>query len=65
MCVKNIFCRIVVLAGDVSPLDVISHMPVVCEDADIPYCYAPSKDVSNYKVPIFEFFRPVDFCIRD
>ncbi|PVD30083.1 hypothetical protein C0Q70_09344 [Pomacea canaliculata] len=35
---------IVVLAGDVSPLDVISHMPVVCEDADIPYCYAPSKD---------------------
>lgn len=41
------------LAGDVSPLDVISHMPVVCEDADIPYCYAPSKDVSNYKVPIF------------
>ncbi|KAL5022518.1 hypothetical protein ScPMuIL_001673 [Solemya velum] len=35
---------IVVLAGDVSPIDVISHMPVVCEEAQIPYCYTPSKD---------------------
>lgn len=34
---------IVVLAGDVSPLDIISHIPVVCEEADIPYCYTPSK----------------------
>ncbi|KAK3095611.1 hypothetical protein FSP39_016645 [Pinctada imbricata] len=34
---------IVVLAGDVSPLDIISHMPVVCEEKDIPYCYVPSK----------------------
>ncbi|KAK7488727.1 hypothetical protein BaRGS_00020024 [Batillaria attramentaria] len=35
---------IVVLAGDVSPLDVISHVPVLCEESDIPYCYTPSKD---------------------
>ncbi|GFO31279.1 H/ACA ribonucleoprotein complex subunit 2-like protein [Plakobranchus ocellatus] len=34
---------IVVLAGDVSPMDIISHIPVVCEEADIPYCYTPSK----------------------
>ncbi|KAK3595835.1 hypothetical protein CHS0354_014655 [Potamilus streckersoni] len=35
---------ILLLAGDVSPVDVISHMPVVCEENNIPYCYTPSKD---------------------
>jgi len=35
---------IVVLAGDTSPIDVITHMPVLCEDNHIPYCYVPSKD---------------------
>ncbi len=34
---------LVVLAGDVSPLDVISHIPVFCEDKGIPYCYVPSR----------------------
>jgi len=35
---------IVILAGDTSPMDVITHMPVFCEDNRIPYCYVPSKD---------------------
>eukprot|EP01147_Barroeca_monosierra_P006114 gene6114-9175_t len=34
---------ICILAGDVSPIDVITHLPVMCEDAKIPYCYIPSK----------------------
>ncbi|CAH8445667.1 unnamed protein product [Schistosoma bovis] len=34
---------IVVLAGDISPFDLISHVPLVCEEHDIPYCYVPSK----------------------
>ncbi|KAK6174282.1 hypothetical protein SNE40_017592 [Patella caerulea] len=33
----------VVIAGDVYPIDAVSHLPVLCEDADIPYCYIPSK----------------------
>eukprot|EP00112_Aurelia_sp_Birch-Aquarium-sp1_P015324 Seg3388.2 transcript_id=Seg3388.2/GoldUCD/mRNA.D3Y31 product="H/ACA ribonucleoprotein complex subunit 2" protein_id=Seg3388.2/GoldUCD/D3Y31 len=33
----------VVLAGDVSPIDVISHFPVLCEDHKVPYCYVPSR----------------------
>ncbi|PFX22412.1 H/ACA ribonucleoprotein complex subunit 2-like [Stylophora pistillata] len=33
----------VVIAGDVSPIDVISHIPVVCEDNKIPYAYVPSR----------------------
>ena len=33
----------VVLAGDVSPIDVISHIPVLCEKYNIPYIYTPSR----------------------
>ena len=29
--------------GDVSPIDVISHIPVFCENKKIPYCYIPSR----------------------
>ena len=39
-------CRIVIVAGDTSPIDVICHMPLVCEEKDIPYCYVPSKEVN-------------------
>ena len=34
---------IVVLAADISPMDVISHIPVLCEDHSIPYVYVPSR----------------------
>jgi H/ACA ribonucleoprotein complex subunit 2 len=32
-----------VIAGDISPIDVISHLSGLCEDKDIPYIYVPSK----------------------
>lgn len=34
---------IVVLAADISPMDVISHIPVLCEDHNIPYVFLPSR----------------------
>ena len=34
---------VVILAGDVSPIDVISHIPVFCEEKGVPYCYVPSR----------------------
>lgn len=34
---------IVVLAADISPMDVISHIPVLCEDHSIPYIYVTSR----------------------
>lgn len=34
------FC---VIAGDISPIDVITHLPIMCEDRQIPYFYVPSK----------------------
>lgn len=34
---------ICVIAADISPIDVISHLPVYCEENDIPYIFVPSK----------------------
>merc|ERR1712176_1621743 len=33
-----------VIAGDVSPIDVLSHVPVLCEDNEINYVFVPSKE---------------------
>lgn len=33
-----------ILAGDITPIDIISHLPVMCEDAQIPYVFVPSKE---------------------
>jgi H/ACA ribonucleoprotein complex subunit 2 len=33
-----------IIAGNISPIDVISHLPVLCEDNDVPYVFVPSKE---------------------
>lgn len=35
---------ICIIAGDISPIDVVTHLPVLCEDHDVPYIYVPSKE---------------------
>lgn len=35
---------LVILAGDISPPDVISHIPVLCEDSSVPFIFIPSKE---------------------
>uniref|UniRef100_A0A7S0VCD9 H/ACA ribonucleoprotein complex subunit 2 n=1 Tax=Polytomella parva TaxID=51329 RepID=A0A7S0VCD9_9CHLO len=35
---------ICLLAGDISPIDVLTHIPIVCEDHKIPYIFVPSKE---------------------
>ncbi|EMC99220.1 hypothetical protein BAUCODRAFT_55619, partial [Baudoinia panamericana UAMH 10762] len=40
---SNLPSGIVILAADISPMDVISHIPVLCEDHNIPYLYVPSR----------------------
>lgn len=34
---------LVVLAGDISPIDVLSHIPVLCEESNVPYVFVRSK----------------------
>ncbi|KAF1734128.1 H/ACA ribonucleoprotein complex subunit 2 [Beauveria bassiana] len=37
------FPGIVVIAGDISPADVISHIPVLCEDHNVPFIFVTSR----------------------
>ena len=32
------------MAEDISPEEILAHMPVLCEEKNIPYTYVPSKD---------------------
>mmetsp|Transcript_30043 Transcript_30043/g.21797 ORF Transcript_30043/g.21797 Transcript_30043/m.21797 type:complete len:141 (+) Transcript_30043:39-461(+) len=34
---------VVIIAADISPIDVLSHLPILCEDKNIPYIYVNSR----------------------
>ncbi|KAG5864597.1 hypothetical protein JTB14_013951 [Gonioctena quinquepunctata] len=34
---------IVVFAGDIHPIEIMCHLPIVCEDKNIPYVFVPSR----------------------
>ena len=36
--------KLVVMAEDVSPEEILAHMPLLCEDRGVPYLYVPSKE---------------------
>lgn len=36
--------KMVVMAEDVTPEEILAHMPVLCDEKNIPYAYVPSKD---------------------
>lgn len=38
------FISLVIIASDISPIDVISHLPVLCEENKIPYVFVPTKN---------------------
>jgi len=33
-----------IIAGDISPIEVIAHVPILCEEKDVAYVYVPSKE---------------------
>ena len=34
---------VVIIAADISPIDVLSHLPILCEDKSVPYVYVWSR----------------------
>ena len=32
------------MAEDITPEEILAHMPILCEEKNIPYTYVPSKD---------------------
>eukprot|EP01025_Chloroclados_australasicus_P053284 TRINITY_DN6259_c0_g2_i5.p1 TRINITY_DN6259_c0_g2~~TRINITY_DN6259_c0_g2_i5.p1 ORF type:complete len:152 (+),score=15.18 TRINITY_DN6259_c0_g2_i5:66-521(+) len=43
-CIRKKIQGIVLLAGNISPIDVLSHLPILCENNNYPYIYVPSKE---------------------
>ncbi|MCJ1336449.1 RNA binding protein snu13 [Bachmanniomyces sp. S44760] len=35
--------EVLILAADTSPLAILLHLPLLCEDKNVPYVYVPSK----------------------
>ncbi|MGQ9538729.1 MAG: 50S ribosomal protein L7Ae [Candidatus Bathycorpusculaceae bacterium] len=42
--VERAQAKLVVIAEDVDPPEVVAHLPLLCEERKIPYIYVPSKD---------------------
>ena len=38
------FHSLLILAADINPIDIISHLPVLSEEAQIPYIFVSSKE---------------------
>ncbi len=47
--------KLVIMAKDVSPEEILAHMPYLCEEKNVPYSYVPSKEelgrVAGLQVP--------------
>ncbi len=35
--------ELIVLAGDANPIEILLHLPLLCEDKNVPYVFVPSK----------------------
>ncbi len=44
--------KLVVIAADVSPEEVVMHLPLLCEEKEIPYSTVPSKEELGRSVGI-------------
>jgi H/ACA ribonucleoprotein complex subunit 2 len=47
LCTPNanrIHFSLLILAADITPIDIIAHLPVLSEEAQIPYVFVPSKE---------------------
>jgi len=42
--VERAIAKLVVVAEDVDPPEVIAHLPMLCEERKIPYVFVPSKE---------------------
>jgi len=41
--IERSIAKLVVIAGDVDPPEVVAHIPILCEERKIPYVFVPSK----------------------
>ena len=42
--VERGLAKLVMIAEDVDPPEVVAHLPILCEEKGVPYLYVPSKE---------------------
>lgn len=42
-CIERGLAKLVIMATDVTPEEILMHLPVLCEEKKVPYTYVPSK----------------------
>jgi large subunit ribosomal protein L7Ae len=42
--VERGIAKLVVIAEDVNPPEVVAHLPILCEERKVPYVFVPSKE---------------------
>lgn len=35
--------EMIIMAGDAEPIEILLHLPLLCEDKNVPYVFVPSK----------------------
>lgn len=45
--VERGIAKIVVIGNDVTPPEIVMHIPMICEEKNIPYLYAPKADIGE------------------
>jgi len=51
--------ELIVLAGDTDPIEILLHLPLLCEDKNVPYVFVPSKQALGRACGVT---RPVIAC---
>ena len=36
-------CEFIIMAADIEPNEIVLHLPLLCEDKNVPYVFVPSK----------------------
>ena len=42
-CIEKGIAKLIVIAEDVEPPEVVAHLPILCKEKNVPYLYLPNK----------------------
>ncbi len=42
--IERTMAKLVIIAEDVEPPEVVAHLPILCDERNVPYVYVPNKD---------------------
>jgi hypothetical protein len=42
-CATTVQCEFIIMTADTEPIEILLHLPLLCEDKNVPYVFLPSK----------------------